>query len=419
MRSCIRCEKNIEELYLICTECAKDLFSENIFWIASSPTIHEPVIDRYKEDSEAFLRVGDVPDDELEFRKGDDTLKEIGNVDIENLGSEGYVRVQKRFNTILAEMGVTNNFDPDKYVFSDKDVKVFSEIFYLVEEMEHKFAKHKGRAKLYLKIGNLFFYTGLNTDSSAFEMQFRNKVKRDLLREADGYYSLAIENSEGEVLPQYNKGLLHLERGEISDSKERFETVLDSEPDNFPAKIGLIRSLIKFDRLDEAEDELNSLLEEYDSEKEIWFLKGEIARLKDRWGGAIQFYNQCLKIDFKFEDALTHKCEILLDRGMYSQANNAFDEYIKEEKYNPEVWFGKARALYYMDKWGGAIQCINEALVLDPQIKEAWVTKGDIFADKKQYDLAIDSYENALKIDPVYENAKEKLEKTRGKLEGS
>ncbi len=416
MRSCIRCEKNIEELYLICTECAQDLFSENIFWIASSPTIHEPVIDRYKQDSEATLRVGDVPDDELEFLEGEDTLTEIKNIDVDELDSEDYIRVQKRLNTILAEMGVTNNFNPDVYVFSDKDVKVFSEIFYLVEELEHKFTELQGWSNLYLKIGNLFFYTGKKADTSAFEMEFREKVTDDLFRESEGYYSLAIETSEDKIFPHLNKGLLHLERGEISGSKERFETVMEIDPDNFKGKLGLIKTLIKLEKLDEAENELNILLEENNEDKEIWYLKGEIAKLRDRWGGAIQFYNQCLKIDFEFQDALIKKCKILLGRGMYSQANNTFDEYIKENKYNPEVWFGKAIALYEMDKWGGAIQCINEALVLDPQIKEAWVTKGDILGDKKQFDLAIESYENALKIDPDFQEAKEKLEDTEEKL---
>ncbi len=417
MSSCLRCEKKIEDLFFICTECAQDLFSENIFWIASSPTIHEPVIDRYKEDSEATLRVGDVPDDELEFFEGKNTLDEIKDIDVEELDSDDYSRVKKRLNTILSEMGVTNTFEPDIYVFSDKDVKVFSEIFYLLEELEHKFKKPKGEKNLYLKIANLFFYTGMEADTSAFEMSFRDKVKSDLFKEAEGYYSLAIENSTEDVLPDYNKGLLHLEKDEASEAKERFETVLDKELDNYLGRIGLIKCYIRMGDLNKAEKELNKVLENFGESKEIWYLKGEIARLRGRWGGAIQFYNQCLKIDFEFEDALTRKCDILLEKGMYSQSNDIFDEYIKEFKYEPMAWFGKAKALYEMDKWGGAIQCINEALALDPQIKEAWVTKGDILSDKKQYDLAIESYNKALRIDDSYQEAKEKLEKAKDRLE--
>lgn len=417
MKSCIRCEKNIDELFLICTDCAQELFSENIFWIASSPTINEPVIDRYKEDSEATLRIGDTPDDELEFRKGVDTLTEIKDIQVEEMDTDDYLQTQKRLNTILAEMGVSNKFEPERYVFSDKDVKIFSEIFYLLEEMEHKFSKQDGNPDLYIKIGNLYFYTGLKADTSAFETKFRKKVKYDLFEEADGYYNFAIESSKDKIVPDRNKGLLNLEIGDIGESKERFETVLNRKPDDFSAKIGLIKTYIKMERFDEAESELNAMLEEHDEKEQIWYLKGEVARLQGRWGAAIQFYNQCLKINFSFEDALLQKCEILLERDMNSQANNAYDEYIKEDKHDPRAWFGKAKALFGMDKWGGAIQCVNETLALDPQIKEAWVTKGDILSERKQYDIALKSYENALKIDPEYQEAKDKLEKTKDKLE--
>lgn len=417
MKSCIRCEKNIGELYLICTECAQDLFSQNIFWVAASPTINEPVIDRYKQDSEATLRIGDIPDDELEFREGLDTISEVKDIEVDDLDPELYSRKQKRLNTILAEMGVSNEFRPDKYVFSDKDVEVFSEIFYLLEEMEHRFKDQKGEADLFLKIGNLFFYNGLNADISAFEVEFRDKVKKDLFNEADGYFSFAIEDSKERILPDYNKGLLKLEKGEISESKERFEVVLGRDEDHLPSRIKLARTYMEMEKLDEADDELDSILKDHDENEEIWYLKGEIARLRGRWGGAIQFYNQCLKINFEFEDALFNKCDILLDRDMNSQANNAYDEYIKEDKYDPRAWFGKAKALFNMDKWGGAIQCVNEALSLDPQIKEAWMTKGDILSERKQYDIALKSYENALKIDPEYHEAKEKLEKIKEKLE--
>ena len=392
------------------------MFSENIFWIASSPIISEPVIDRYKQDSEAVLRIGDLPDDELEFCQGETILDEIKGVDVGRMDADGYKKMTKRLNTILAEMGVTNSFDLDEYIFSDKDIEVFSEIFYLLEEMEHKFTKHPGDPLLYLKIANLFYFTGLKADVSFFEVSFREKVTEDLFDEADGYYNLAIENDDDHTISYINSGLLNLEKSEISKAADKFRAVLDRYPDNLSAKTGMIKTQIRMGKLEEAEAELNNLLGENDDKAELWYLKGEIARLKDRWGGAVQFYNQCLKIDYSFEDALLKKCEILLDRGMYSQANNSFDEYIKENKHDAHAWFGKARALYGMDKWGGAIQCVNEAIALNPQITDAWVTKGDVLSERNQYDIAIRSYENALKLDPNHELAKEKLEKTKEKL---
>jgi len=378
--------------------------------------ISEPVIDRYKQDSEAVIRIGDLPDDELEFCQGETILDEIKGVDVGKMDADGYKKMTKRLNTILAEMGVTNSFDSDEYIFSDKDVEVFSEIFYLLEEMEHKFTKHPGDPFLYLKIANLFYFTGLKADVSFFEVSFREKVTEDLFDEADGYYNLAIENDDDNTLSFINSGLLNLKQGEISKAADKFRAVLDRYPDNLSAKTGMIKTQIRMGKLEEAEAELNNLLKENDDKAELWYLKGEIARLKGRWGGAVQFYNQCLKIDYSFEDALLKKCEILLDRGMYSQANNSFDEYIKENKHDAHAWFGKARALYGMDKWGGAIQCVNEAIALNPQITDAWVTKGDVLSERKQYDIAIRSYENALKLDPNHELAKEKLEKTKEKL---
>ncbi len=416
MRSCIRCKKDIEELYFICTDCSEDLFSKNIFWIASSPTINKPIIDRYKRDSKAVLRIGYTPNDELEFLEGKDTLEEIKCIDVEEMELDEYYNSLRRFNTILAEMGVSEEFKPKRYIFSDNDVEVFSVLFYILKEMEDKFTNQSGYPELYVKIGNLFYFTCLKSDIGVFEINFRRKLLDEFYDEACRYYSLAIEADEDKTYAYLNRGLLQLEKGKPRKATENFKSVLEIEPDKYAANIGIIQAYLEMGKFDEAETKLNNLIEKNESHEEVWYLKGKIARLKDRLDDALQFYDRCLEININFEKALFKKCEILLEMDMYSKANKSYDKFLRNNKHDPKAWFAKSRALYGMDKWGGAIQCVNKAISIDPQITDAWVTKGDILSERKRYDIAITSYQNALKINPNHEKAKERLEKAKEKL---
>jgi len=412
---CIRCEKDIDDIHLLCRECAQERFKNNLFWVIISPVIGSPVIDRYKKDSEPTLTIGERPDDEIIYQEGKRTLEEVDEIS-ENLDEEDKNKALNRLNTIMAELGVVKELDFNNYIFSREDIDIFSEIFYLLEENDTDFEDDERVPNLYLRMANLFFYSSIKADISAFPPSLRKKLKDDFADEAERYYLKAIEFSEDDHYPVYNLGRLYYQIGKFEEAKKRFEDVLDLKKEDYDLEIKMVKTLQKMEKLDEVEDHLDKLVEKYPEEPEVWYLYGEQSKLRNRWGGAVQFFNQALSKDGDHLPSLLGKGKVLLENNNYRKADKTFDKYIKIKEDNPEVWLGKARALDSLSKWGGALQCINECIAFDSQIEYAWVLKGDILKSQKYYEEAVESYENALKLNPDIEEAKRSIEDCKNKM---
>lgn len=412
VQDCLRCEKDIDDLYLICNNCVKELFTRNLFWIDVRPILGSPVIDRYREDSEPVLRIGDIPGDEVEFKVSSPIKDELKSFVID-IDKEDYKRTENKLSMILAELGIQEEFESESYVFSKEDTEVFSEIFFIVEKLEHKFSNEDGVISLYNQIGNLFFYTGINVDSYGFEKGLRKRLKDKFFEEAEGYYEMALNIDNNNITVQKNKGYLYLKKKEYAKAKENFQNIYKSDVD---AKLGLIRSYISLNKYEKTEKHLKEIFEENKDNPEIWYLRGKLEENKGRWGGAIQNYNQALDIRKDHFKSFISKTDILLDKNMYSQANQLYDDYLKIDDLNQEIWFKKGKALFEMGKWGRAIQCIDKSLILDMQNPEAWLFKGHILLDEEDFEAAKSAFENALKINPRLEEAQQGIKKIKKKL---
>lgn len=411
---CIRCDKEVGDLYLICTECTEDLFAESLFWIASSERIGDPVIDRYKKDSEPVLTIGERPGNELEFIPGDKTLDEVKKITEGGMDSMGKSSIYQRLNTIMAEMGVLKEVDFDRYIFSNRDIEVFSEIFYFLDGEDKK-----GDDELYpllLRMANLLHYTVKKVDDSAFKPALRDELIDDFYNRAERYYERVLEFSEDDPIPLRNRGLLNLYMEDYSKSKEYFSQALEADGSDLEANLGMIKVMLQTGDIEKIEDRLNPLLDSNPEDPEVWFLKGEESRLKGRWGGAIQFYNQALSQDDNYTEAQLMKGKVLEENDMLEKADDIFDLLLDIDDWNEEAWLAKAKALYSLGKWGGSIQCLDEALTIDSQLDEAWELRGDILSDQGLYQEAVAAYENTLKINPELENVVEKKERCEESL---
>lgn len=279
---CMKCKKEIGKFYDLCTDCSKDAYAENIFWIACDPLITKPVVDRFREHSEVILMIGDGTD-EILFEQGKTVDEEIDSFEPEN--QKEYKIVHEKMNSILGEMGVTKDFDRDNYLFSKKDVKIFSKLFLKIEKIEHQFSDTEGLSALYLRFGNLFFYNALKSDVGHLEPEFRKKIVNDLCKEAEGFYTLAIRSDDRNPTAHKNMGELLLEKDDYERAIDHIKRSLEQQVDTEAKKL-LIKAMIHSDKLDEAEKKLDEL----DKDDDYWILKGDIHKHKGGWGRAIQLY---------------------------------------------------------------------------------------------------------------------------------
>ena len=130
--------------------------------------------------------------------------------------------------------------------------------------------------------------------------------------------------------------------------------------------------------LSEAANIMEEMLERYGDEKEALFMLGLYHYRQSRFADAIDVYTRALSID-------------PLYGTVYNMLAYSYDR---------------------TGDWENAIWAINKYISLAPNDANPYDSRGDIYRNNKQYDLAIDSYRKALEKKPNFINSWWKLAAT-------
>ncbi|MFQ6127873.1 MAG: helix-hairpin-helix domain-containing protein [Thermoplasmata archaeon] len=136
-----------------------------------------------------------------------------------------------------------------------------------------------------------------------------------------------------------------------------------------------------------------------------------------------------------------------ISSGEFEEAARFYDDILEREPDNIAAMIGKGTALISLEREDETILCMNQVLEADPKNKAAllwmakifeskqnweeslkwhdrylgvypgdenqWIKHGDVLVNVGREDIAIESYRNALKINPQNEEAIQKLEKLK------
>lgn len=130
-----------------------------------------------------------------------------------------------------------------------------------------------------------------------------------------------------------------------------------------------IQLLIKEDKMDEAENEINSLLEKDENNLDAQLLKG---------------YILCNKDDV-------------------DEAKKTFDKIIEKDKSNYLALYNCGLILLNNNRIEEAKEYLNKSLEIQPDFDKGLITMGNIYAKENQFDEAINNFDKILKNDPKNE----------------
>jgi tetratricopeptide (TPR) repeat protein len=146
-----------------------------------------------------------------------------------------------------------------------------------------------------------------------------------------------------------------------------------------------------------------------------YFKKGQLDR-------AIADYDQALKLRRFYLDARLNRALAYQGKGEYDRAIQDYDEAVRD--YPNSVAAKSGRAIAYRNKGQpvdpvqssnpfrpGAIQSNNQPIGLTPAVQPVWpgadtafsfYNQGSVLLNQKDYDRAIASFDEAIKLDPKY-----------------
>ena len=145
-----------------------------------------------------------------------------------------------------------------------------------------------------------------------------------------------------------------------------FQAILDVDPDNLRAVLGLGDTLLDLGDLEAAEGLLTRALGKGSQNPPILYRKGELLRRKGRWGAAVQFFNRAIALQWDYADPWMAKGEILLEHDRAQEALECFDKVISFDATRADAWARKALAHRAIHQAPAAAKALDEAVRLDP-----------------------------------------------------
>src|SRR6476619_1577838 len=91
---------------------------------------------------------------------------------------------------------------------------------------------------------------------------------------------------------------------------------------------------------------------------------------------------------------------IKLDPSIGRKAIEIFDELIRVNPKEVELYLNKGHILYELEKYQDALLLYNKVIELDSNRRGVYFTKGFILSQLKQHEAAVKSYNLAIKQDP-------------------
>ena len=168
---------------------------------------------------------------------------------------------------------------------------------------------------------------------------------------------------------QYNVGLVHLNRGNVDDAITYFNKALATNPNYYLA--------------------LNAL--------------GLAYSMKGNLQDASAYLQRCLAINPTFSEARNNLGMVYQEQGYLDKAQQEYRMAAADKNYNSRElpYYNLARLYLVAEKYQDALDHVQKAIELNKNLAMAHNLKGALHERINQFDEAIESYTQAVKIDPL------------------
>ncbi len=162
-------------------------------------------------------------------------------------------------------------------------------------------------------------------------------------------------------------------------------------------------------KTNEAIGAFQSAVERNPDMSEAWVILGD---LMDRTNNplAIQYFDNAIRVDPDNVAAWHAKAYFLQNNDSISQAVDIYRHIHTMDSQYGDAYLNAAILLMYQDSVDAAMKELDILEKIDPTNAAAWFYKGKIYQFRGQKDLAKAAFEQALRLDDGYEQARDGLE---------
>lgn len=161
-------------------------------------------------------------------------------------------------------------------------------------------------------------------------------------------------------------GAIHGSLGEFREAESCYRTLVAIEPRSFQHHCYLGLSLVMQNRLAEAVAPFETLLQLRPDFAEGHMHMGCLLRDLGNYDLAIKHLRQALQLSPALFDAAVFLANILVHRGLLSEASKLYDQVLAKMSGHPEAIAGKVSVLEKQDRHDAAWECLTAAMAAHP-----------------------------------------------------
>ncbi|WP_366921931.1 tetratricopeptide repeat protein [Metallumcola ferriviriculae] len=128
-----------------------------------------------------------------------------------------------------------------------------------------------------------------------------------------------------------------------------------------------------------------------------------------QYDDALKSYNAAIEIDPNFYPAYLNKGYLMVETKQYDAALEAFQQCVKLNPTDYRAHLNQGIAFYHLEMYDQAIGSISQAQILNEGAAEIHFWAGKVFEAMNDPASAKKAYQNAIKYDASYQEAKEAL----------
>jgi len=193
-----------------------------------------------------------------------------------------------------------------------------------------------------------------------------------------GKFSAAAEKANAFYEKHRNDAVSWHWRGVIAEREDKwgaaiqyFSKAVSLDPGFIDSWVEMGDTLFSNNKLNGADESFSRALQIDPDNARAWLGKARVMNALGRWGAAIQCYDKYSALQPKDRDVWIAKADLLFDKEKFRRAIEAYDEYLKLAQDDSHALGRKGISLNALGLTDEAKKCLEEAVRLDANNKEA------------------------------------------------
>ncbi|MEA2083332.1 MAG: tetratricopeptide repeat protein [Thermodesulfobacteriota bacterium] len=281
---------------------------------------------------------------------------------------------------ILSLLAACGGPEEKKVRFFEKGRAFYEQGNYVKARLEFKNA-----IQIDLKYAEAYYYLGLT------------ELKERVPQKAFGALSKAVKLDHGLLGAQLELGKLLLGAGDSEHALEKADVVLGNDPENNEALLLKSAALLRFEKIDQAEKLLNSLLEKDNTIPRTYFLLADLYIRRGEREKAVEMLKQGSKADPKEPLFYIILAKIAVQQKKMDEAIELLENVIDLQPGNMDFKLTLAGLKWDLGKKDEATKILNALFDSEPDQDVSPLKVARFYISKKEHGLAEETLIKAIK----------------------